>query len=750
MSNRFINPVTSFSDAAGIPYGSATAVFYLAGTTTPILTYSDVQLNNQNLVTVEALADGTFPQVFFPDGISVKAIFKDKNGNEIDTFDNVSGQQIRFPKPETVADDGTIVVKSSLIILSPNAGGVPLSNMQLPYGPFEGNVVEIRIDGDPVTIKSLGSGGNIQNNGNLDRRLTSLNQIIRYLYTNSRWEETSYSDNQNFVGTTNISAARIGAGQGGSDAAIFQPYLDAGYLIELNSNTQYNFESGVTITHNNSGFIGDGTPTIYGSAAHFTNTNLSNQFGTDACFIYAHGLLTAPYTPIDNPILSGFKIQSEVSGGRSINAVAVRNADNPKVKGLNISGFPVSKGIQLDSITGKSEIMNNKIHDFYDNTNWGAGSPQITGIQVDNNLVNSVPSSFPKIEDNFITDLTVGSTFKMAHGYQTDGINVANPLTITPIVCDNYQKNCGEGYDIWGKNGIIQNNYSQDCFYFNFKLVNGAQHHLVTGNKGYNGGIANLVLAGSGTTSQGCEYNTIIGNDFSGVDPNNLSAAGEPGFGTTACVKIENNGSNGTTLPYPNHNLLLNNNCNPGPHGKYAYANESGDITNQWLFNPMVAGSVAFIKNDPNQQSGLRYTENTRIKATLSGVQSIPNTTWTKVAFATENYDTLSEYDPSGSNYKYTCKLPGSYRFDARVLFDGAFTAGTKFRLALYRNGSEFATSKLQSASTTSATLTVSTSQNFLQGDTMEVYVWHDDAGTGNLNISAGVYSEFTVATESM
>jgi hypothetical protein len=66
--------------------------------------------------------------------------------------------------------------------------------------------------------------------------------------------------------------------------------------------------------------------------------------------------------------------------------------------------------------------------------------------------------------------------------------------------------------------------------------------------------------------------------------------------------------------------------------------------------------------------------------------QSIPNNTFTKLQFPTEEFDTNSNYD-NATNYRFTPTVAGYYQFTAAVNFSIASGIGLT---SFYKNGSEF------------------------------------------------------------
>ena len=72
----------------------------------------------------------------------------------------------------------------------------------------------------------------------------------------------------------------------------------------------------------------------------------------------------------------------------------------------------------------------------------------------------------------------------------------------------------------------------------------------------------------------------------------------------------------------------------------------------------------------------------------LSSTQSISDATWTKVAIASEDFDTDSKFD-SSSNYRFTPTEAGKYYFYGGITYDSSSTDDIiNVATALYKNGS--------------------------------------------------------------
>lgn len=127
--------------------------------------------------------------------------------------------------------------------------------------------------------------------------------------------------------------------------------------------------------------------------------------------------------------------------------------------------------------------------------------------------------------------------------------------------------------------------------------------------------------------------------------------------------------------------------------------------------------------------------------AIMSGNQSISNSTWTKVLFNTEEYDTASQYDHSNSKFQPT--IAGYYQINSALSwFNGASTAALS---RFYKNGSHYKNSAYLYHSDQSlddyqveGSMTV-----YMNGssDYLEVYAFN--VGTANVISGAGGNSYF-------
>ena len=89
-----------------------------------------------------------------------------------------------------------------------------------------------------------------------------------------------------------------------------------------------------------------------------------------------------------------------------------------------------------------------------------------------------------------------------------------------------------------------------------------------------------------------------------------------------------------------------------------------------------------------NFLSGVGGTNTPAFQGHLSSTQDVSDATWTKVAIASEDFDTDSKFDHS-SNYRFTPTEAGKYFFYGAATFDSSSTDDILMvATALYKNGS--------------------------------------------------------------
>lgn len=526
-----------------------------------------------------------------------------------------------------------------------------------------------------------------------------------------------------------VSVADFGAvGNGVADdtaaiqAALTAASVNGGGAVALGRGATYQVTSKINIP-SNCGLIGDGTATIYAPAASFNNTSLTTRYTSNSAVIDLSGQTSGPFTANANPFLINVKIQSQVSQGRCVDAVVVRNATSPLIMGCEIYGFPVGCGIKAASLSGESLFANNYIHDFLDNTTSWVGTPQSTAIELDNDRINSVASAGVKIVNNEINKIQLGAAAVTAYGYQTDGINIAHPTTVDYVIEGNRIIDVGEGVDSYGERGVIAGNVITNSYGYGIKLIHGAAYNVIQSNTIYNTGISGIVLAGSNIVGVGnCTQNAITGNIVTNVDYLGVWAAST----ATAGIKVDN--SNGGYTSRVTNNLFSNNSLDGT--GKYGIITGTDPDKNTFVDNRILAlPSVAWVTGA--ETTPIYDAIRTNVRAFLNAAQSIPAATFTKVQFNSKTFDLRSEYDAT-TNYRWVCQLPGIYAVTCQIRFTG-IAANKTIQVDLYRNGgTQIATTQ---AYTTGADQSVFLASNVqcAVGDYLEIQFYQGDTVARNI-----------------
>jgi hypothetical protein len=197
--------------------------------------------------------------------------------------------------------------------------------------------------------------------------------------------------------------------------AALQAAANAGGIYFLPGGHTYRISEAVIGNTAGFGFVSDGTATIYGAAADFSNGILRTYCTATSTFICAQGETNEDFTPLEYFVLKGVRLESEVAGGRKVDGVDVANVTRVTIEDSEFSGFPVGLDVKLDSVGFASSVSRNYAHDRYDNTAWGPpwqrGEAQLSFLEVDNDRINHADSRSVQVENNIIRDIEVGSFF---------------------------------------------------------------------------------------------------------------------------------------------------------------------------------------------------------------------------------------------------------------------------------------------------------------------------------------------------
>lgn len=133
-------------------------------------------------------------------------------------------------------------------------------------------------------------------------------------------------------------------------------------------------------------------------------------------------------------------------------------------------------------------------------------------------------------------------------------------------------------------------------------------------------------------------------------------------------------------------------------------------------------------------------------RARLSGVQSIPNSTYTKLELATEDYDVNDDFD-SAVNYRFVVPVDGKYLIAGLGHIMG-LGDGDKLDVCIYVNGALVGAKSAVYAGAVAASMGVSVCDvlDLDANDFIELYVRQDSGGA--LSAVAAVYANFLAVTK--
>ena len=336
--------------------------------------------------------------------------------------------------------------------------------------------------------------------------------------------------------------------------------LRAGSLIQISSSL---------ILPTGSGLVGDAgavKPVIFMPASSFTNRD--DQAGTGrysptAVAINFSGQLSGGHVPSRGVRLENLSVRSEDVGGRRLRAIVGQNVTDCTIRNVEVSDIPSGVGIALSSARN-CLVSDVYVHDFHDKAQW-TFSPQSTGIEVDNDLINDIPSEGVTIRRFRISDITVEGASLARWGYQTDGINIVNSRSRTAIE-QGQISNVGEGIDTFGSDGSISDVVIRDAYIFGLKFIHGASRNAVRNVTITNAGLAGVIFAGSNAARTDTSGNVITGLIVKNIDPDGVWKEN-----STGGIIVSGRG----TVRRPTNNRVVDAHIDLGPNGKYGWVDGS-------------------------------------------------------------------------------------------------------------------------------------------------------------------------------
>jgi hypothetical protein len=531
--------------------------------------------------------------------------------------------------------------------------------------------------------------------------------------TQTQWNTIAGTTGQTYVVGSLFTAATTGSGSGNGAAAVartlanrfadvvnvldfsadatgvvdsttfIQNALNTGQRVFLPKGT-YKISSVLTVP-SGGGLVGDQSATLFATNAGFNNTSLAIKYTSNSMVVNCSGLTSAPFTPTENILIHGIKIQYEFLDGTSVDGIVARNCNNIEISNVEIFGFSNTKALLIGSIKD-SFITNNYIHDCsIAYTGWLPLRPQITGIEIDNDRVNSIFSNRVNVTNNVIKNLTLSAPAITAYGYETDGINIASGDSAVSgarspmlVVSNNIIDTAGEGIDTFGNRAVISNNNISNTYNLGIKVIHGASLNVISGNNIYNTGRAGIGIYGSNVPLVGDTTKNIITGNFI----ENINYLGQWSLSND---KVGIGIDNDNTFTYRATNNLISNNQIDGSGANYGVFNSADSDRNVFSNNNITSQpSTAWAYGSTNPSRLIRDAVPTLVTASLNADQIVSVITPTKITYDLNPVDTRGEFDTATNTW--TCQIPGVYSVFAQIRFSGG-VSGTTAEIRIYRNG---------------------------------------------------------------
>jgi len=136
-------------------------------------------------------------------------------------------------------------------------------------------------------------------------------------------------------------------------------------------------------------------------------------------------------------------------------------------------------------------------------------------------------------------------------------------------------------------------------------------------------------------------------------------------------------------------------------------------------------------------------------KVNLGSTQAVAASTWTKITFDTENWDSDSAFD-SSTNYRFTVPSgkAGKYYCRTNVYISGLDDAES-LHASIYKNGShaQVYTTVYSPANGQEGWISMSNEIDLDVGDYLEVFIYHTDSGSNNCHATDTSFGGYRITT---
>lgn len=306
------------------------------------------------------------------------------------------------------------------------------------------------------------------------------------------------------------------AGDGATDdTEAWETIVALGRRILCKPSANYLISRGLDVASNTQ-IIGNGcTFTVKTGTGGFNSTSNGDKFnanGQETCLFYA---LSCEGVRFEN-----FTVTQSTADERLVQAIGVRDGFDTSqlvIRDIRLKGLTGGFGgyISVNSVGDGSYLIENVFADDCEiaGTSW-TGTPQLTVVDVDNDMVSSVPSKHGFISNVRGRNVRLTGDALTSYGAQSDIVGITGVGTNLkgPTIFGVYGENVGEvldmfchGAQVFGVRGVGVTN-------FVLKLVHGARHNVVHGVSGSGVGTALVTIQGSSEASAGdTEYNIVTG-----------------------------------------------------------------------------------------------------------------------------------------------------------------------------------------------------------------------------------------------
>lgn len=421
----------------------------------------------------------------------------------------------------------------------------------------------------------------------------------------------------------------------------------------------------------------------------FNNVALNSNKDTNAVFYFS---------AVDDIGVSGVRFTTD--GTKEVTIYPVRILAGCTAKGADIgnlwfSGLSLIGGgyVSLNSIggggvRGHGKIIADACGSAAGNAYW-TGTPQVTVVEVDNDLVGGVHS----VGNAIVFDCEVGARnvlltgqAKTDYGQETDCVNIAGISGTDrkgPVFTNIWADGVGEVLDCFCGYGDFHVSRARNVHKFVVKMIHGARGNNVTVGPIESYGLAAVTVAGSNsggltthTANNVIRLSTVRGAGDSGDGPSSSDVC--------AVLVQENSGAIGTCLPRANiieiADFIGSANCDYVVKDNCSVDNDNANVV---IFKKPPVTYTTFGVVTHNDNTRVRVQGIERVEACLSGNQTpLTSGVDTTIAYAEVITDRQSQHNVG--TYKTRLKYPGMY--NVRVSIRGAFNSGDDVTVKILKN----------------------------------------------------------------